>query len=867
MTGSFALLCSLYATFANPPAAARPWTYYLWENTHVDEALIASDIADMAKLGFGGFLLSDSRGYWDDADHVEKPPATIEWGSERWLDLVAHAVRCARKQGLKMAVNVAASGGHLKGAVDVGRDGPKFLKCRRYAPGEPFETPDIPNYREVAVFAVRTARSSEPSGWRNAGDGFMSMEGNIGKSEDGQKALVRLAALEVRELASAEAGRALGSDWTIVRFGSGTILGRETDIDVLDRLAVRRHLDRAVGRLLVRIPGLSGTDGALSDLYNVSWEGVMPTWSETFEADFRRIEGSDLRPLLPLVAGFDIADVDEDAFMRRFRHARGVMMCEHLYGAVRDWAHERGMRAFSESGGPWGFGARNPKTFGECDQLAFLSANDFPQGEFWPLSERGDSPAAGRANANGRFFVRGVVSAAHAYGVPICSAESFTHMLRHWSVDPAFLKPVGDQAYADGINRFVWHTYTASPRSFGIPGLEFFAGSHINRNVTWHDEASAFVRYLHRCQALLQAGVPVTDVAVLCGDRPYAGEGIVSNGRLRNQAAWGLDVTVPKGYASDILNDEVLVRRPSVLKNYRIVYDARRKENRGRTVPVSGLLPDVETESAYTWCHRRIGEEDVYFLAGEGPATIAFRAKAAHVEQCDAVTGRRHRLPSERLPDGRTRVSLDLPKAGSCFIVFCKDGACDATECPKAMRRPVELTTPWTLSFAYHPGIAAEPPAALVTNALFELTTGTATRHFSGTVTYRASFRATGRETGLSLGELPSGLARVLVNGRDCGTVWCAPWEADVSTAVRPGANDLEIRYVNNWSNRMIGDCALPADERVTRSALRYWNKPRTQGEPGNPWTIRPTVYSGYSAYDPLQKSGLLGPIESVEGR
>ena len=129
---------------------------------------------------------------------------------------------------------------------------------------------------------------------------------------------------------------------------------------------------------------------------------------------------------------------------------------------------------------------------GECDQLAFLAANDVPQGEFWPCEEKG-LDGSGHAVRYMRTLDRAIASAAHIYDLPIAAAEAFTHMNRHWSVDPAFLKPIGDQAFANGINRMVWHTYTTSPRKYGCPGLEYFAGSHINRNVTWHDDFAPMV--------------------------------------------------------------------------------------------------------------------------------------------------------------------------------------------------------------------------------------------------------------------------------------------------------------------------------------------------------------------------------------
>ena len=852
----------LFAHFAEPPQEAKPWTYWFWVNSLTDRETISEDLADIAKLGFGGVMLTDSRGYWDDNDHVRNPPATIRWGSKAWVDLVAHGIREAAKQKLKVTINIAASGGHLRGDVDVGNDSPKFLKCRNYRPGDAFEKPDIPNFRDVAVFAVRTAKPLPVVSWRDAGDGFFSMEGNVGKAS-GSAARVGKAE-EVRELASAADGASLGPDWTILRFGVGTVRGHEMDIDVLDRTAVERHLERVFAPLFKCVPNLVGAEKTLAGLYNVSWEGLMPTWSATFEADFRRIAGYDLRPLLPTLAGFEQAEKPSGDFMRDFRHARGVMMCEHLYGAVRDWAHRHGMIAYSESGGPWSSGPwnnrRNPCTFGECDQYAFLGANDFPQGEFWPMQENGRSADARRANRNGRFITKPIASAAHIYDRPIASIEAFTHMQRHWSVDPAFLKALGDQAFADGINRMVWHTYTTSPKKYGTPGLEYFAGTHINRNVTWHDDFPAMVKYLSRCQFLLQRGTPVTDVAVLVGDRAYTGWGTDRNGRYRNLVSDEMPVRIPKGFSYDAVNDDALARNPKLLSRYSVVHDARKA--RGGTVDTKGLLPDVETASGYTWCHRRIDGADAYFLAGEGKAELVFRAQAEAVEIWDAVTGRRTAAEAQKLDDGRTRVALDLPVGGSCFVMFLKKEGADRDLRPggsaKAAGVATALAGPWEVSFAYPRGISAKPPAPVRFDALVDFTSREDLKLFSGTATYRTTFdlpaASVRRPATLALGAVPSGLAHVFVNGKDCGTVWCEPWQADVTAALKPGKNELEIRYTNNWSNRLIGDCSLKESERVTRSALRYWTVPR-KGP-------RPTVFSGYAVGDPLQSSGLLGPIE-----
>ena len=81
-------------------------------------------------------------------------------------------------------------------------------------------------------------------------------------------------------------------------------------------------------------------------------------------------------------------------------------------------------------------------------------------------------------------------------------------------------------------------------------------------------------------------------------------------------------------------------------------------------------------------------------------------------------------------------------------------------------------------------------------------------------------------------------MARVRLNGRDLGVVWCAPWRVDVTDALKPGANVLEITVANLWINRLIGDAALPPEKRHT-------------------WTTQ----NPFKPDSALLESGLLGPV------
>lgn len=674
---------SLWSAFATPPAESRPWCYWWWVNGHVDRETITADLESMKRLGFGGVLMFDSRGYWDDEEHVVNPKAEICWGSPEWYDLVEFSIRECSRLGLEFTMNASASGGTLNGFVD----------------------------------------------------------------------------------------------------------GKEYETDVMNRDEVVAHLDRAVGPLLKRVPDLVGK--TFTHIYSVSYEGSVKT-------------GGSWR-----------------------------MIKDNFYATMRDWAHAHGLKVYSESGGPWAWGSEHVKL--DCDQLDMLAHNDFPQGEFWVLDGCLEGPDARRANRGGRFYQRAAVLSARRENRRIVSLEAFTHMIRHWSVEPSALKPLADIAFADGANRLVWHTFTCSPKKFGVPGAEYFAGTHINRNVTWHEDAAAFIGYLGRCQAMLQRGEYVDDGEFVNVSTNYHG--------------WG---------------------------RYR-----------------------KDDKAQFTTTHRRDGDADWFFVVGEGKGDVVLNAscEGCAVEIWDPVTMTRKVAAAEALQGGKTRVELDLPVGGSAFVVFAprdlQTGLKEVGEKSWSSRKEhsdlqLQLKTPtcitmhpvtnaWNVSFAYHRGISAAPPAPVTMETLRDWTTfgedgkteSTSLRYFSGTAAYKTTVRIPPTLNSrlstlnfrLSLGELPTGLAHVFVNGKDCGVVWCAPWEADVTSALREGENEIEIRYTNNWYNRLVGDCFLKPEERVTRSTVRYSAVPRARTDPNRPWLMLPTIYSGPAVSDPLQPSGLVGPV------
>jgi hypothetical protein len=100
-------------------------------------------------------------------------------------------------------------------------------------------------------------------------------------------------------------------------------------------------------------------------------------------------------------------------------------------------------------------------------------------------------------------------------------------------------------------------------------------------------------------------------------------------------------------------------------------------------------------------------------------------------------------------------------------------------------------------------------------------------KFYSGTAIYTKMFdlpnsklKTQNSKLFLDLGNVRE-LAEVRVNGKSCGVTWSPPFRVDITDAVKPAGNTLEIEVVNFWPNRIIGDAALPREQRLTRTNVR----------------------------------------------
>lgn len=251
-------------------------------------------------------------------------------------------------------------------------------------------------------------------------------------------------------------------------------------------------------------------------------------------------------------------------------------------------------------------------------------------------------------------------------------------------------------------------------------------------------------------------------------------------------------------------------------------------------------------DTSIDFIHRNVGGAQVYFLANrtgrEESTYCSFRVDGKTPELWDPVTGAMNKADSYAIADGRTSMLLNLAPYSSVFVVFREQaGETKIVDKPLVTLKPVpKLAGPWTVQFDPKWG----GPASAQFDQLVSWTTRpeNGIKFYSGTASYKKNFdladplRRPGTRVYLDLGAVRD-LAEVRLNGKSLGLVWTAPWRVDITDAVKPTGNSLEIAVTNLWPNRLIGDAALPVEKRLTKSNIEL------------------------SKDQPLLESGLLGPV------
>lgn len=633
-------------------------------------------------------------------------------------------------------------------------------------------------------------------------------------------------------------------DWQILRLGA-SLTGQTNgpapadstglEVDKLDGDRVARYLSEH----LVRFGGTDAAPARFAALLSDSIEAGPQNWTDDLVRRFETARGYDPLPWLPALTGRLVGSAAEtDRFLYDYRRTLTELLASEFYGTLGAEAHRRGMTYYAE--------ALEDARPSLGDDLAMRAAADVPMGAMWTF-DPADGPRPTYVAD-----LKGAASVAHVHGRRWVGSEAFTSFGNPWSWTPRTLKHIADLQLALGVTRFCIHTSPHQPLAAPPPGVALapFLGQAFTVNETWASMGRPWIDYLARCSAVLSAGVPAVDVALFVGEEaPVTG-----------LFADHLDDSVPDGFDADYIGADALSRvlrvqdgmlvsdgahyrllhlggsshrltigtlaaierlvdagavvsgiRPlssPSLADDPVVFDAvcERLWGSGRIVAGDlraaitqlGLHPRLRVEGAQVRrISRLVGGALVTFLANPTDAEVSVTIRPADPGPrlaWDPVRVRRVAL--EHVEGGSVVV---LPPFGSLFVMPGEGGPIAAEE------HEIALRGPWVADVAGQQFESSPEP---------EWWTARGVSGFSGVAVYRHAFALdalpTGAEVALDLGDVRD-IARVVVNGLDCGVVWTAPFVADVSTALRPGLNDLEVHVATPWRNRLIAEATEPS--------------------------------------------------------
>ena len=264
------------------------------------------------------------------------------------------------------------------------------------------------------------------------------------------------------------------------------------------------------------------------------------------------------------------------------------------------------------------------------------------------------------------------------------------------------------------------------------------------------------------------------------------------------------------------------------------------------------------------YIHRRTETEEIYFVSNSSPArekvSCVFRVEADKVPEIwDAESGLIQRDVVYSKEKNGLGLELILDPLASRFVVFRdkSSGRNDAElnfdlqfglndgKGRKLVQDPLDISGNWNVSF--NPDMGGPESYQMESLKSWSDIDVDGIKYYSGTATYSRDFNI--NEESLS-GETEvfvafediQEMARLYINGKDCGILWTPPYRANITSSIKPGSNKIVVEVANTWNNRIVGDIKTPEMKAYTNTNIK--NK--------------------FKDNSPLLPSGLMGSAELI---
>jgi hypothetical protein len=765
--------------------------------------------------------------------------------------------------------------------------------------------------------------------------------------------------------------------WTIVRFGhvntgvKNKPAPKEAtgwECDKLSAAGAEQHFAGYIGRL-TQPHGPAG-GGRMQGMLLDSWECRTQTWTPEMEREFASHRGYPLRRWLPALAGWVMDDHrTSERFLRDWRATISDLLVDNYFGKLAELARARGLKVSFET-------AIGDVAVG--DILQYYGKADMPMCEVWSsknpnYEDKAIAPTVsaahiyGKTRVNAETFPRfGTSWNEHPYDLkPIADralSRGVTHIVFHtYTHNP--LDRVPGTTFGGGIGtpflrgqtwwKHMPHftNYLARcgfmlERGLPVADVLWYLGDDLDHKPRqdqpfpngYHFDylnADVLLNRLSVREGVLTIPEGTSWRVIWLPREQCSRLAPATLGKLKELMEAGTTVIgeAPQMSPSLIGGVEADRKFASIVKELwgdKPQQTGDRRIGKGRllwggelaaNLVKVGIEQDVAGANSGTWFHRRDGVADIYFVVAEQGAiqnaNLRFRARGIP-EFWDPLTGKTSPVPVFQQDQSGTTIAMQLPAAGSVFVVFrpgvtasafeqiavngkswlnamdakrVKSGepsvppeppeetdnkaSSDAASLgmgalpgdrqfvawtdgdyqfklhggPLVSRkvtgtRSLPLQSGWTLSFPS----GWDAPSTLDLGNLkpWSELKDNATRHFSGSATYRTTVRLkalNGDERAqLDLG-IVANIAEVRINGRKVVVLWTAPFRFDITEHLKNGDNEIEIEVTNTWFNRLAFDASLPEAEWKT-------------------WTIQ-----GPKAKSPVKPAGLEGPVQLRIGK
>ena len=680
--------------------------------------------------------------------------------------------------------------------------------------------------------------------------------------------------------------------------------GTGLEVDKLSREDVKEYMNTYLDNYKSAVGPLMGKRG-LQYVINDSWEAGTANWTDDMVAEFTKRRGYDPRPWLPVLTGRVIESSQaSERFLWDYRKTLGDLLAEYHYDQITEILHQRGMGHYGESheeGRAFiGDGMAVKRTndipmsamwtqkpglnkdlpgynadIRESASVAHIYGQNLVAAESmtassgaWAWSPATLKPTADKEMAMGlnRFVIHTSVHqplldrrpgvALGPFGQWFTRNETWAEQATPW------IRYLARSCYLLQQGRFaadVAYFYgedTNLTALFGKNGPGVPDGYNFD-----YFNADALIHELSVADGLLATKSGMR-YKVLALDPHSQHMSLPVLRKIRDLVQSGAIVAGPKPTDTPSLSDDPQ-KFQSIVDELWGSGTGEHRYGKGKVYagPMSAevmraiqVVPDFEytkpqSDTEVLFVHRKLIDADLYYVDNRQDRNqdldAIFRITGKEAEIWHADTGVMESA-SFRIADGRTTVPLHLEPWGAVFVIFRKPAQTSLRTLPKIVDSSIATVEgPWDLNFQADHGA----PAKITLDKLVSWSDNTdeGVKYFSGTGTYTKIIQAPpdwfkrGTRLSIDLGEVKN-LAEVSVNGRPLGIVWKTPYRVDVTNALKPGANTVEVKVTNAWVNRIIGDRQPNVTKTYTFTSPNY-----------------------YKADSKLVASGLLGPVQIVQ--